>query len=379
MYYINIRPMVRTNKRFSLLIFILPFLYANYLPAVEFAFNGQATGWVGYSEEWQMGVRYIPALRILHPMKQGRIDGEVLLNSSTHAPLGSPLDIVDNIDIDIYRLWARYSTPQFGLRLGLQKINFGSAKVLRSLMWFDQIDVRDPLKLTGGVYALLGRYYFLNNVNVWVWGLYGNHDLKGLEMFKTDEDHIEFGGRYQLPIPRGEIAFSIDRRHIDRKDWEKKKMAIPITNGSENRYAIDGSWDVEVGLWFEAYVSETKITNGESLWQESLTVGWDYTLGIGPGIHLLCEHLICSSGSEITDFDTTQNFSALLVDFSINMLDRFTAIGYYDWEEKKVYAYIGLQRTYDNWQINLIAFSSKKNSSNTFKGKGVQCMVTYNH
>lgn len=377
MYYINIRPMVGMKKRFSLLIFILAFLHSN-CPALELTFNGQATGWAGYSEEWQTGVRYIPELRIWHPLKQERIDGELSLNSSTWALFDSPSDITDNAEAKLYRSWIRYSTPQFGLRLGLQKINFGSAKILRSLMWFDQIDVRDPLKLTGGVYALLGRYYFLNNVNVWVWGLYGNHDLKGLEMFKTDEDYIEFGGRYQHPIPRGEIAISLDRRHIDTKDWNKK-MPIPLSDGSENRYGIDGTWDVGVGLWFEAYVSETRINSQESLWQEFLTIGGDYTLGIGPGIHILCEHFIYSTGSEITDFDTTQNFSALLVDFSINMLDRLNVIGYYDWEEKKVYAYIGVQRTYDNWQINLLAFSNKKGGISSFKGKGVQCMVTYNH
>ena len=57
---------------------------------------------------------------------------------------------------------------------GLQKINFGSATMLRPLMWFDQVDPRDPLQLTDGVWGVLGRYYFLNNANIWLWGLYGN-------------------------------------------------------------------------------------------------------------------------------------------------------------------------------------------------------------
>ena len=68
----------------------------------------------------------------------------------------------------------RYSSDQFELRLGLQKINFGSASMLRPLMWFDQMDPRDPLHLTDGVWGLLARYYFLNNANIWLWGLYGN-------------------------------------------------------------------------------------------------------------------------------------------------------------------------------------------------------------
>jgi len=56
-------------------------------------------------------------------------------------------------------MWIRLSTKQFELRAGLQKINFGSATLLRPLMWFDKIDPRDPLQLTDGVYALLARYY----------------------------------------------------------------------------------------------------------------------------------------------------------------------------------------------------------------------------
>jgi hypothetical protein len=59
-----------------------------------------------------------------------------------------------------YRLWMRYSSDQFEIRLGLQKINFGSASMLRPLMWFDSVDPRDPLQLTDGVWALLVRYYF---------------------------------------------------------------------------------------------------------------------------------------------------------------------------------------------------------------------------
>ena len=59
-----------------------------------------------------------------------------------------------------YRLWLRYSTSHLEIRAGLQKINFGSSNILRPLMWFDKMDFRDPLMLTDGVYALLGRYYF---------------------------------------------------------------------------------------------------------------------------------------------------------------------------------------------------------------------------
>jgi len=73
----------------------------------------------------------------------------------------------------------------------LQKINFGSATLFRLLMWFDRIDPRDPLKLTDGVYGLLLRYYFHNNTNIWLWGLYSitNLILHFFARLYKHEDH----------------------------------------------------------------------------------------------------------------------------------------------------------------------------------------------
>lgn len=331
---------------------------------------GQASAWVGYSEDLQGGIRYIPELMVSHRLTEGSdIDGDISLNAYIFDE--------DN-DLKLYRLWARYATSQLEMRLGLQKINFGPAKVLRSLMWFDRVDVRDPLELTDGVYALLGRYYFLNNANIWVWGLYGNDDLKGLETFETDKDSVELGGRFQFPVPRGEMAFSFHHRNIDKEYW-KGKMSRSMTNGRENRYAIDGSFDVGVGLWFEASAGEIGITTRKSGWEKFLTLGTDYTFDIGPGIHVLYEHFLESSDSEISGNNNRYSLSALSVDFSITMLDSVNGIGYYDWKEKKAYAFLGWQRTYDNWMVNLSVFSSRKDETGMYGGTGVQCMFTYNH
>ena len=42
-----------------------------------------------------------------------------------------------------------------------QKMNFGSAIILRCLTWFNSIDPRDPLQATDGKTGPLLRYYFL--------------------------------------------------------------------------------------------------------------------------------------------------------------------------------------------------------------------------
>ena len=109
----------------------------------------------------------------------------------------------------------KFSGDQFEVRAGLQKINFGSASMLRPLMWFDQIDPRDPLQLTDGVYVLLGRYYFLNNANIWVWALYGNDSRKGWEQIPSLKKVPEFGGRLQLPVSHGELGTTYHYRVAD--------------------------------------------------------------------------------------------------------------------------------------------------------------------
>lgn len=342
-------------------------------------FNGQASVWSVSTDEGQLGLRYIPEISASQKVGEGKnIDADISVNLFSRAHFNSLEEFGENADAKLYRLWLRYSTAQYEMRLGLQKINFGPAKILRSLMWFDRLDVRDPLELTEGVYGLLGRYFFLNNANIWIWGLYGNDELKGLEIFETAEDSLEFGGRYQFPVPRGEMAFSFHHRNIDKEFW-KGKMLRSMTNGTENRYAIEGSFDVGVGLWFEGSAGEIKVGARESLWNTFLTLGTDYTFDIGPGIHVLYEHFIESIDSEKSGEDERYALSALSIDFSIGLLDNLNAIGYYDWKEKEAHYYLGWQRTYDNWLINLSVFSSPGDGEDIYSGSGVLFMLAYYH
>jgi len=91
----------------------------------------------------------------------------------------------------LYRGWLRYSTSQTELRIGLQKINFGPAQILRSLQWFDNINPYVPTKTTEGVKAVLGRYYFINNANIWLWGIWGDSEETSINKFFYEEDNFE--------------------------------------------------------------------------------------------------------------------------------------------------------------------------------------------
>jgi len=370
------------------IFFISSVLFIDSLQAGDIPIKGQLSGWFTFNdkslEDTQIGLRYMPEMRVIKPLENDKeIDTEIALNFYASTPLNSSGNFEENAKLEIYRLWVRYSSAQFESRLGLQKINFGPARLLRTLMWFDHLDIRDPLQLTEGVKAFLGRYYFLNNANIWIWGLFGNNDLKGTETFATDKDKIEFGGRCQFPLSKGELAFSYHRRDVidvDANGFGRKiesKSAAQFSDGLENRYAVDGSWDIGIGLWFEACAEEIKLDSGTDKWQKIFTIGADYTFK--SGIHLIYEDVIQLYGPKIDQSDETNRISALSVDYRFGLIDSINTIGYYDYTQEDAYYYMGWQRTYDNWQFNLMAFSHRENDFSPFSGKGIQCMIIYNH
>jgi len=180
-----------------------------------FNFYGKVSELVGGSlgnSSYLFSSRYLPSLETNIYNKSNKF---VDLELTGNLYYQTDFDTTSNSDIDFYRLWSRYSTTQFEMRLGLQKINFGPAFLFRPLMWFSSNDPQDPLGLSKGVWGLRLRYYFLNNANIWAWCLYGNNDLKGMEIFPTKDNSIEYGGRIQLPILNGELGISYHNRHYE--------------------------------------------------------------------------------------------------------------------------------------------------------------------
>lgn len=367
-------------KKIFFSTFVLIFISTN-ICAQSFEVKGELSSWLlldsSSIDETRFGLRYIPELSIMQPLKDEKnLDAEISLKTSAETPFKSLSDFVDDAELKLYRIWGRYTSSQFEARLGRQKINFGPAKVLRSLMWFDTVDPRDPFDLTDGVDGLLMRYYFLNNANGWLWGLYGNDDTKGLEIVKSNPDEVELGGRFQFPVPKGEMAVTYHHRKIDTADWEAK-MTARLRDDDQNRLAIDGNWDVGVGVWFEAVASQIKTASKSEQWSEFLTLGCDYTFA--SGIHLLGEHFIISSDTSVNEVRDNGGISTLSADYNLGLLDSINVIGYYDWKADDIHSFIGWQRTYDDWQINLLAFSNRDDIDSTFSGNGVQLIVTYNH
>ena len=355
-------------------------------------FKGQLSGWATVNgkqvDKSQLGMRYLPELLFEKSItKVLTISTDISVNAYGLGQFNGWKKMNTNGRIKPYRLWLRFASSQFEARLGLQKISFGSAILLRPLMWFDRIDPRDPLQITDGVYALLMRYYFLNNANVWLWGLYGNDETKGWETIPSEKKKIEFGGRWQMPIPKGEFAISYHHREADLKKGMLGQLPLENESIPENRLGLDGKWDIGIGLWFEAVMIHQRISPPVMKYQQLMTLGMDYTFGFGNGMHALLENFIYQTSN--TAFGAGENikFSALSLNYPIGLIDQVTGMIYYDWKHETWYRFINWQRTYDRWQLFLIGFWNpekfqiyqKEGNNNLFAGKGLQVMVVLNY
>jgi hypothetical protein len=339
------------------------------------------------SADPQLGLRFIPEFFLEKSLSKNiTLDANVSFNSYGVATFEKIDDAQSEGDIKPYRLWVRFSSSQFEVRLGLQKISFGSAALLRPLMWFDRMDPRDPLQLTEGVYALLFRYYFVNNTNVWVWGLYGNDDPKGWETSPSYKKTPEYGGRVQIPLLSGELAFSYHHRTADLNRGPFEGL-FPTNNLiPENRYGLDGKWDISIGVWAEATLTHQETDLLPYPWQRAINAGLDYTFDIGNGLYALAEHLFLTQAQSAWSSGEDTSFSSFLLRYPLSIMDDLTAILYYDWENKEFYRFINWQRTTDNWMFNIIGFWNPEEfllyptqaGNNPFVGKGFQIMATFN-
>jgi hypothetical protein len=371
---------------------LFSFLINNLLYAQSVSLQGQLSGWflINNNQETntQLGIRYLPSMFFSNQLSQDYyLDFECSIKTYAVGYYDSFDLIESNKDFKPYRIWARFSSSQFELRAGLQKISFGSATIFRPLMWFDLIDPRDPLRITDGVYGLLFRYYVLNNTNIWLWGLYGNEDLKGWEFYPTVKNKPEFGGRIQFPLFNGEAAFSFHHRQIDLSNL----FFIPGLSVNnivpENRYAFDGKWDVGVGFWLEGVVNHHKSDLLPYEWQRTINVGFDYTFDIGNGLGLINEHFILENTKNIFESGEGFKFSALSINYPLSILDNIGTILYYDWKNEEFYRFLSWQRNYDNWSIYMFGFwnpdeykiYSSAQESTQFSSKGIQIMIVFNH
>jgi len=371
------------------LYILLLFSYLNGFSQKKLEFSGELSSVFAFAPDNKLNslaaIRYLPQLDFTSKFKNStKFSVEAAANISG-TTLFHPMDsFTTDGDLKPYRLWARYSGKQFELRIGLQKINFGSAQLLRPLQWFDDVDPSDPLQFTNGVYGFLGRYYFLNNANIWFWALYGNENPRGLESFGSNKKKPELGGRIQFPLMNGELALSYHHRTASA---ENLGMMPGIDSIPENKIGLDGKWDLGVGLWFEAALVKKEITIPSFNYQEMLNVGSDYTFDIGNGLNLSVEHLALAFDEKAFEFKQLYHITSFLVSYSIGFFDQISLYGFYLWDNKKIMPLVNYKHDFKYISTYLMAYYTPKleqnilgnNYSQQLTGSGLRLIIVFNH
>lgn len=351
--------------------------------AMDYGLRGQASGWGSIEEMngiWYggLGAHYIPQLTIgQDAWDENFLDLEISLEAFAWTKQGERRDTAA---VDLYRLKLRFATPRTETRIGLQQINFGPAYLLRPLRWFDRLDARDPLGTTEGVYALNFKYVTPSNASLWLWGLYGNDDPKGNEMLPTVEDRPEGGGRLEIPVFGGEGAFTFHHRYVNGPEPF-------VADFAEERFALDGRWDVLIGLWFEAALIHQRSSELPYTWRKLMTAGTDYTFGLGNGLHALLEHMAVVSSEDAQGWDQDSQMSGLSLSYPFGYADRISAIPFYYWESREYSLYAAWEHYWESFMVN-VSVSHRPDleegmglpeSDYPGGGYGARLLLMYNH
>ncbi|MFN8431871.1 MAG: hypothetical protein U0V04_17955 [Spirosomataceae bacterium] len=374
------------NKyRIIFILFILIFFQENICKAqIQSDFKGQLSWLNAYSnaQKFNSNLRYIPEYSAKYEFDSTRkIDFESSFNFTTSYFTDSGKVAFNP---SAYRLWVRYSTKQSEIRLGLQKIDFGSATLLRPLQWFNRVDPRDPLRITNGVKALLGRYYFVNNANLWIWGLLNNTEVRGMDIFSTKRKYPEVGGRLQLPVPKGEIAFT----YHHRTDILPENFPAQVNSSfAENRIGFDTKLDLIAGIWVEGTSIFRNADLGSLRNQTALTLGIDYTFGLGSGLNLMFEKMWVGFGEKFGKYQQNIHLNALVGTYPININNRISVYGIYS-KKSEISSLVGnFEHQFNKITAYLMVFHNQSGSfsllqnqmGTQFNGNGFNILLIYNH
>ena len=272
-----------------------------------------------------------------------------------------------------HRYWVRYSNEKLETRLGLQKIVFGPSFILRSLSWFDTIDLRDPTGQTDGVEAFRLRWFPSNKLSIWSWAI------------KNKQDTLSYGGRAELSSVSGEWGFTY---HKDPSKQVKLigQVATPAI-GSDERLAIDFRYDGIFGFWNESILirshkSETTM----------ITIGADYTLPFAAGILITGEYMNITEANKNSwsNSPSDRSYGALMASLPFGMVHQLIFVTQMELTIERNYHYLRWSSTYDHYSVNFIlSINPKRSTYNTYGeslpeslagfGTGFQLIFIYNH
>ncbi|RMF10366.1 MAG: hypothetical protein D6762_01650 [Candidatus Neomarinimicrobiota bacterium] len=286
------------------------------------------------------GLKYLPQLQLGYPLPWGFVNAD--LTGQLDWPVTGD---GSQPTAGWYRALLRTGGDTWDLQGGLQQINFGPGRYLRSLRWFDAIDPTDPLQLTNGVKGLRLDAYGMRSVTR-IWLLENSRDLRGLESIPGRGKTPEYGGRW-LISSGGDWGITFHHRQIGAAPGAIDSAA------QEWRLAFDGAVDVGPGLWFE-WVENRRDYSGNFPGNQEyfLTVGGDYTLPLWSGVTVAVESFQERLGSW-TDPRSRLRVMAVDVRLPVNFTDTLSWLTYRNSAAGWTVSTWSWQRVLDAWIVYL--------------------------
>ncbi|MBC8375077.1 MAG: hypothetical protein H8E26_03460 [FCB group bacterium] len=330
-----------------------------------------ASSFAGPFDESPTTMRYIPQLRLdYQASSSNRLGFDAAVDVYNYS-LG---DSLVDMDGDLYRFTLRYDTPKTQVRVGLQKINFGPARMLRVLQWFDELDPRDPLALSPGVWAAMGRYYFENGANIRLWTMADAPDQHRSYWGDTESWPWDVGGRLEYPIPAGTLGLTLHSLDVSKAGVVK-----------ENRIAGDIRVDAMVGLWSEMMFARVE----DPTWERdvlSVMAGMDYTFSLGNGLYTALEIATTYQGGTGDDMPWQVRTTALTGNYTLGLSDGLTFYLYiidFPILESQSIPMLGWQHTSGNWLFYLALYDMPEftfgSGMSLPSGTGLQLNIAFNH
>lgn len=279
----------------------------------------------------------------IQPLSGLYVNADLVMDNAVRASFGGD-NANQDIEIGIYRAWLSLGTESSILRGGLQHIQFGPARIIRPLQWFDSLAPSDLFAASRGITGILLSHYF-PDPNLRLWVIAPDNDLPRNLLMPSGSGQPELGGRFELRTPAGDSGFSFHHRVLDDNALAEKEL----------RFGFDHRMDGVMGLWMEAsaslYEHPAALVPKASI---SATVGYDYTIAVANGIGILMEHnLLASTPSSVQDLHSEGVTSALLATYPGGLLDSFNLLGIWNWTESGGYVSVAWRRVYDYLSFEL--------------------------
>lgn len=280
-----------------------------------------------------------------------------------------------------YRSWIRFSDNIFDIRIGMQKIAFGSALFLRPLAWFDSLDFRYTTGQTNGVESMRFILSPSNNLAFWFW------------IVKNDISGESYGGRMEVStvgLLEGNWGFTYYRDTESNPHFpysillnqlgdivSNQNIESDIGFSQNNRFGLDYRYDGDFGFWLEGCYNDFDKYGNLILW----TFGADYTLPTLNGLLVSSEAMFTRYSSEripfsdqYISFSEDEKYSVLHLSMPINHIHSFALYSIMDWDKHIADNLLRWSSVYNSFSIDYM-FTLKTGKLNDI----FQIVFVYNY